>query len=347
MFSLSDFDDHETVTWVSDKDSGLKAVIALHSTVLGPAAGGCRLWTYPSREAGLVDALRLSRGMSFKNAMAGLPFGGGKAVIFGPLPEAQRQAVFEAFGRAVDRMGGGYVTAEDVGVSVDDMLHVSRHTGSVSGLPQDAGRAGGDPSPYTARGVLRGIEAAVAHAFGRTDLEGLRIAVQGVGNVGGSLCDMLCNSGARLVIADTDARRLEAVRDRTGATAVPIDEILFQDVDVVAPCALGGALTADVLGKLQARVIAGAANNQLADPAASRALAAIGLTYAPDYVINAGGIIAVSAEYLGGQTHDEVIGQVDAIGPRVAGLLARAGVEKCPVDVLADRTAAGIIEAAR
>ncbi|OSP56614.1 Glu/Leu/Phe/Val dehydrogenase dimerization domain-containing protein [Pseudoruegeria sp. SK021] len=347
MLNLPDFDDHEAVTWVSDRKSGLRAVIAQHSTVLGPAAGGCRLWSYGSPEAGVVDALRLSRGMSYKNAMAGLPLGGGKAVIFGPVPADQREAVFEAFGAAVERLAGRYVTAEDVGVSVSDMQIVARQTRAVSGLPRASGSVGGDPSPYTARGVLRGIEVAMRQADGRTDLEGVRVAVQGLGSVGGALCGLLAERGAKLLVADPHPDRVAAVCEATGAKAVPLDAILFQDVDVLAPCALGGILTAEVIGALNATVIAGAANNQLADRAASAALAASDLIYVPDYVINAGGIIVVAAEYLGGQTEADVLDRVDAIGPRVADLLARAAREAVPVDALADQLAAGLIEAAR
>ncbi|MEV8466580.1 Glu/Leu/Phe/Val dehydrogenase dimerization domain-containing protein [Fluviibacterium sp. DFM31] len=349
MFTHPDFDAHEMVTWIQDPHTGLRAVIAVHSTALGPGMGGCRLWTYPDAAAGLTDVLRLSRGMSLKNAMADLALGGGKAVIFGPVPEdaAARREAFRAFGRAVASLGGKYVTAEDVGVSVADMEAVAEETRHVSGLPPAGGAVGGDPSPYTARGVLRGIEAAVARRLGRADLDGLRVAVQGTGNVGGSLCRMLAERGADLVIAEANTARRDALAADLGAEVVEGDAILSAEADVFAPCALGGVLTAQNVAGLKAKIIAGAANNQLADEAAGHALAARGITYVPDYVLNAGGIIAVGAEYLGDKTRDQVMTAVDAIGPRVAELLARAEAEGQRTDLLADRMAMERIAAAR
>lgn len=346
MYTHPDFDAHEIVHWVQDPETGLRAVIAVHSTAIGPGMGGCRLWTYPDAEAGLTDVLRLSRGMSLKNAMADLALGGGKAVIFGPVPE-DRDAAFRAFGRAVETLGGRYITAEDVGVSVTDMEAVAKETRYVSGLPQAGEGVGGDPSPFTARGVLRGIEAAVARHYGRSDLGGLHVAVQGVGHVGGALCKMLVDAGARLTIAEANETRRDAVAAELGAEVVAGDKILSVKADVFAPCALGGVLTAQSVGMLGAQVVAGAANNQLADEAAGHALAARGITYVPDYVINAGGIIAVGAEYLGGKTLSDVVTAVDAIGPRVAELLERAAAEGQRSDRLADRMALERIAAAR
>ncbi|QIE42477.1 Glu/Leu/Phe/Val dehydrogenase [Rhodobacteraceae bacterium SC52] len=346
MFDQDGYRDHESVTWISDAATGLRAVIAVHSSALGPAMGGCRLWHYDAPGAALTDALRLSHGMSLKNAMAGLPLGGGKAVILGPVNDAQRGALFEAFGRSVDDLSGRYVTAEDVGVSVADMASVARRTRHVSGVTA-AGGVGGDPSPFTARGVLRGIEAAVQHTLGRSDLDGLRVAVQGVGHVGGALCGFLAERGARLIVADTNAKRLGQICDETGAEAVALDDVLEADVDVVAPCALGGAITSETAAGLRAKIVAGAANNQLADPAAGSVLRKRGITYVPDYVINAGGIIAVGAEYLGGGSEASVLADVDAIGPRIATLLAQADADDEAPEILADRRAEQIIASAR
>ncbi|MCA8883880.1 MAG: Glu/Leu/Phe/Val dehydrogenase [Rhodobacteraceae bacterium] len=349
MFTHPDFDGHESVTWLQDPGTGLRAVIAVHSTALGPGMGGCRVWTYADAAEGLTDALRLSRGMSLKNAMADLPLGGGKAVIFGPLPGpgTARSAAFRAFGRAVAGLGGRYVTAEDVGVGVADMAAVAQETGFVSGLAQSGDAVGGDPSPFTALGVLRGIEAAVARRFGRTDLAGCHVAVQGVGNVGGALCRLLAERGARLTLADADSARALALAAELGAVTTDPGVILETPADVFAPCALGGVLTMQSVGRLGAAVVAGAANNQIWDEAAGAALAARGVTYVPDYVINAGGIIAVGAEYLGGQTRADVLAAVEAIGPRVGALLDRAQADGVRVDLLADRMALEKIAAAR
>jgi leucine dehydrogenase len=346
MFDHAGYQGHEGVSWVHDARTGLQAVIAVHSTALGPAMGGCRLWHYPAPGAALTDALRLSRGMSLKNAMAGLPLGGGKAVILGPIAPERRADVFAAFGAAVEGLGGRYVTAEDVGVSVADMAAAATRTGHVSGVTA-AGGVGGDPSPFTARGVLRGIEAAVRHVLGRGDLEGVRVAVQGVGHVGGALCDLLAGQGARLVVADTDAARLAEVCARTGALPVGLDDVLRADVDVVAPCALGGAITPDAAAAMTARIVAGAANNQLANAQAGEVLGRRGIAYVPDYVLNAGGIIAVAAEYLGGRSGVQVLADVDAIGPRCADLLARAQAAGLGPETLADTRAEQIIAAAR
>lgn len=347
MFEHPDFDDHEMVAWFQDPGSGLRGVIALHSTALGPAMGGCRLWSYASDADALGDALRLSRGMSLKNAMAELPLGGGKSVIIGPVAGPCRAAAFEAFGAAVDRLGGAYVTAEDVGVGVADMQAVARATRHVSGLAGTETAPGGDPSPFTARGVLRGMQAAAEVAFGSPDLRGRRVAVQGVGHVGAALCGLLADAGATLVLADADAARARQVAARTGAEVADPGAILAVPADIVSPCALGGTLSAPVAEVLQAPVVAGAANNQLATPDIAPRLAARGILYAPDYVINAGGIIAVGAEYLGGETRADVLAKVDAIGPRLAGLFAEAAARGESPALSADRAAATRLAAAR
>lgn len=346
MFDNKNFDDHEKVVHINDRESGLRAIIAIHSTALGPAAGGCRLWSYPSADAALDDALRLSRGMSYKNAVAGVPLGGGKGVILGPVAAEKRSAAFRAFGDAVNALGGAYITAEDVGVSVEDMRAVASRTRFVSGLSAASGRAGGDPSPYTARGVRRGIEAVARHALGRSDLEGLRVAVQGLGNVGGNLCRELAARGARLWVADIDPARVARICDLYGATPAGVDEILYADVDLVAPCALGGAITEEVARALRARAVAGAANNQLATPLAGDALFARGIAYAPDYVINAGGIIVAAAEYFGDNSVPQVEAAVDRIYDRVLDILKTSAAFERPCHVIADQMAQDIISRA-
>lgn len=343
VFENAAYDDHEKVLLVNDKASGLRAIIALHSTALGPAAGGCRLWQYPGFEAGLTDALRLSRGMSYKNAMAGLPFGGGKAVILGPVAPDKRRAAFEAFGRTVESLNGSYVTAEDVGVSVADMQWVAGYTSHVTGLASKGGGAGGDPSPYTARGVLRGIEAAVEFRLGLDDLAGVRVAVQGLGGVGGNLCRQLAKAGASLVVADIDPAKVEKICDETGARPVALDEILFCDVDVVAPCALGAVFTAENVHRIQAPVIAGGANNQLATPEVGSRLREAGILYAPDYVINAGGIITVVAEYLAETDLNGTLTKIDTIRERSLEIFHRAKAVGKSTDVVADEMAQEII----
>lgn len=346
MFDSTGFDGHESVTWINDPATGLRAVVALHSTALGPAAGGCRLWQYEDAAAALTDALRLSRGMSMKNAMAGLPFGGGKAVILGPLPDERRAAAFVAFGRAVEELGGRYVTAEDVGVGTADMAAVARATRHVSGLPPEGGGGLGDPSPFTARGVLRAIEVVARRALNRGDLDGVRVAVQGLGQVGGALARLLAEAGARLIVADRDPDRTARLAAATGARAVGAEEILSVKADILAPCALGGVITEERAARLDVGAVVGAANNQLATPAAGAVLRERGIVYAPDYVVNAGGILAVAADYLGGRTREDVIAQVDAIGPRLAELLARAEAEGADPAATADRLATARIAAA-
>src|SRR6185437_13085055 len=270
LFQLRDFDAHEQVIFGCDAASGLRAIIAIHSTALGPAAGGCRMWPYAASSDAIVDALRLSRGMSYKNAMAELPFGGGKAVIIGD-PRDKTPQLMAAFGRLVDSVGGRYITAEDVGTTTADMEQVARVTGFVSGLPHESGRSadpglpvGGDPGPKTALGVFLGLKAAVRFRLGRATLEGLRIAVQGLGGVGYPLCRLLAAEGASLCVADSRTGAAQRVCQELGAREVSVESILAQDVDVLAPCALGAILDSRSIPTVRAQVIAGAANNQLA-----------------------------------------------------------------------------------
>ena len=294
LFDSPAFEGHEGVHAFTDEKSGLKCIIAIHSTARGPAAGGCRMWAYPDSEAALTDALRLSRAMSFKNAMADLDLGGGKAVIIGDSRSQKSPALFEAFGACVEQLGGRYWTAEDVGVSPADLTHARKATRFVAGLEGHSG-ASGDPSPVTAEGVFRGVRLCVKRALGR-DLDGVTVAIQGVGHVGGYLADKLHAAGAKLILTDVNAELLRAVAARTGAKVVAPGDIFDAKAEVFAPCALGGAINAETLPRLRAQVIAGGANNQLADPETGRAVFGRGMLYAPDYVINGGGIINVAGE---------------------------------------------------
>jgi leucine dehydrogenase len=347
VFSDPAFDNHERVLFCRDEATGLNAIIAIHSTALGPAAGGCRLWNYPDDSAALHDVLRLSRSMSYKNAMAGLRFGGGKAVIVRTPEFGGSDALYERFGEFVDTLGGDYITAEDVGMSVGIMQTISRRTRYVSGLPSDSGKAGGDPSPKTAWGVVCGIEAAVSAQLGRDGLAGLKVAVQGVGNVGYHVCRFLHEAGVSLFASDIDDVRVQRVCDEFAATPVPLDEILFQNVDIVSPCALGAILDEASIPKISAKIIAGGANNQLRSDDDGRRLADAGILYAPDYVINGGGIINVACEYYGDVDDAGVMELVTAIGPRLAGIFEEAAKRGEPTNVIADRHARRIIAAAR
>ena len=346
LFTLPDFDGHEQVLFGYDAATGLRAIIAIHSTALGPAAGGCRLWTYPSSEAALTDALRLSRGMSYKNAMAELDLGGGKAVILGDAIAQSRPARFAAFGRLVDALGGRYITAEDVGTSTADMQQVATMTRFVSGLARGRGEVGGDPGPKTALGVFLGIEAAVRFQLGRA-LDGLSVAVQGLGGVGQPLCRLLAAAGARLVVADARAEQAERVREELGATVVPVQSLIEHPAEVFAPCALGAVLHAQTIARLRARVVAGAANNQLARAADGEALMRAGILYAPDYVINAGGIINVAHEYRGGSSEAAVRAAIEKIPDRLTQIFERARREALPTSTVADQMARERLQAGR
>ena len=343
VFSNPAFDNHERVLFCRDEPTGLCAIIAIHSTALGPAAGGTRLWTYANDDDALYDVLRLSQGMSYKNAMAGLKFGGGKAVIIKTPDFDASDALFERFGEFVDTLGGDYITAEDVGMSVEIMETIARRTRFVSGLPLQSGKAGGDPSPKTAYGIFCGIHAAVKARLGSDDLEGLRVAVQGVGHVGYYLCKLLHEAGAALVVSDMDQTRVDRVCGEFSAEPVASAEILDADVDVLAPCALGAILHEESIPGIKARIIAGGANNQLRSPEDGQRLADAGILYAPDYVINAGGIINVACEYFGDVDDAGVTDLVAQIGPRLAGIFEEAARTGEPTNVIADRQARKII----
>lgn len=313
---LPDFDDHEGVHIFRDAEAGLTAIIAVHSTHLGPAGGGTRFWHYTDPNAALTDALRLSRGMSYKNAMAGLAMGGGKAVILADANRTKTPELLAAFARSVDSLGGRYVTAQDVGISADDVLSISTGTRFVSGLPPKEGGAGGDPGPWTALGVYLGVKAAVRRALGKDDLAGVHVAIQGVGSVGGGLARRLAADGARLTLADADADRAAALAAELGGASVAADAIMTVEADVFSPCALGAILGEASIAKLNVPVVAGAANNQLARPDDGDRIQARGILYAPDYVINAGGIINVALEYLEGA-------DMATVEAKIAGIPAR------------------------
>ncbi|MFN3946302.1 MAG: Glu/Leu/Phe/Val family dehydrogenase [Allosphingosinicella sp.] len=316
-WDFPDFDDHEVVHFVTDRNSGLKAIIAVHSTHLGPGAGGTRFWHYADKGQAVADALRLSRGMSYKNAMADLPLGGGKAVILADEAHTKTPEMLAAFGRAVDGLCGRYVTAEDVGMSVADMVAISKETKYVSGLPVAEGAVGGDPGPHTSYGVFLGVRAAVRRALGKDSLSGLHIAIQGAGSVGGGLARLAAADGARITVADVAADRAQALADEVGGKTVAARDILAIEADVLAPCALGAIFNERTIPELRVPVIAGGANNQLATAADGDRVDGRGILYAPDYVINAGGIINVASEYLGDGDEAKVRERIERIPGRL------------------------------
>lgn len=323
-WEFPDFDDHEIVHFVTDRASGLRAVIAVHSTHLGPGAGGVRFWHYAQPSEGVRDALRLSRGMSFKNAMAGLKLGGAKAVILADEKKTKTPEMLAAYGRAVDRLGGAYVTAEDVGMNVADMVAAAKETRFISGLPVAEGAVGGDPGPHTSYGVFLGIKAAVRRALGKGDLSGLHLAVQGAGSVASGVVRRAAAEGARISLTDLDRARAERLAGEVGATVVDPDAIMTIEADVLSPNALGAILTEESIAALNVPVVAGGANNQLATPEDGRRIHQRGILYAPDYVINAGGIINVSVEYLKEGDAETVRRKIEAIPGRLETIWAES-----------------------
>lgn len=330
-------DTHEEVYRVEDRGSGLRGFIAVHSTRLGPAAGGLRMRTYESEAAALGDVLNLSRGMSYKNAAAGLPLGGGKAVIMGDPARDKTAALLRAMGRAIDALGGRYWTAEDMGMSPEDMAEIACETRYVAGL--DTGEhASGDPSPVTARGVLGAMRAGAARLWGSDDLSGRSVAVQGLGHVGWHLCRLLDAAGARLVVADTDAARVAATVRALGARAATPTGIHAAEADVFAPCAIGGVLNATTIPEIRAAMVCGAANNQLATPGDADRLHERGILYLPDYFANGGGIINVAAEILRIEDRGPWVEErLAAMRAAMEALLARAADEGVSPAPVADR----------
>ena len=337
-FDHRDFDGHQLLAFREDRASGLRAIIAVHNTHLGPALGGCRMFPYSSHERALSDVLRLSRGMTYKNALAGLPYGGGKAVIIGDPRRHKSRELLLAMAEFVEGLAGQYITAEDSGTGAADMAVLAERTAYVSGV--DNGDAGGDPSPVTAYGVFCGIRAAVAHKF-RSDLSGVRVAVQGVGNVGYHLVEYLIGAGAQVSVADINldnVRRVVAL----GARAVDVGEVLFADVDVVAPCAMGGAINPDSVDRIRAGVVAGSANNQLATADMGQRLLQRNILYAPDYVINAGGVIDVYYQLRRVRDRGQVLAHVERIGDTLVQIFRSSGSSREATSVIADRMAEAI-----
>lgn len=294
MYSMG----HEEVVFFQDKTCGLKAIVGIHDTTLGPALGGTRLWPYANEEEALVDVLRLSRGMTYKNAISGLNLGGGKAVIIAD-PKNKSEALFRSFGRFIESLNGRYITAEDVNTNVDDIEHIFTETNHVTGVAQQNGGSG-NPSPYTALGVFRGIEASVTKAFGNRSLKGKTIAVQGVGSVGFELCKLLTEAGASIIYTDVNERGIQRMKDSfPHAKYVAPNEIFSVACDVYAPCALGASVNDETIPQLKAKIVCGAANNQLKEDRHGLILKEKGILYAPDYLVNAGGVMNVSIEFEG------------------------------------------------
>lgn len=347
VFTHPEFNQHEQVSFFHDEKTGLKAVIAVHSTKLGPGLGGCRMWNYDTDEQALKDVLRLSRGMTYKAAITGLPLGGGKSVIIGDARKDKTPDMMRAMGRAVDALGGRYIVAEDVGTTVDDMNLIRRETTHVVGTTEGnpaAAQINGDPSPSTAYGVYVGIKAAVRDRLNKNDLRGLKIAVQGLGSVGYNLCKLLTQDGAQLFVTDIHADRVNLAAQELSAIPVALDAIYDVDAAVFSPCALGGILNDVTIPRLKAQVIAGAANNQLALPRHGDALKAANILYAPDYAINAGGLIHVHYEYLArtsgrAVTQADVTAHVDKIAPTLESVFQHARQENISTSLAADRVA--------
>jgi leucine dehydrogenase len=345
VFEQPDFDSHEEVAFFDDKSSGLKAIIAIHSTALGPACGGTRMYPYADGDAALVDVLRLSRGMSFKSAMADLPLGGGKAVIIGDPATDKTEARLLAYANVINALGGRYVTAMDVGIVPADMPVIARGTKHIAGYDQP-GKTGGDSGPLTALGVFVGLKAAVKHRLGADNARGLTIAIQGLGKVGMGLAERLHAEGARLLVADVDAARVKKAVERFDARAVSSGEIVTTECDVLSPNAMGAILNDRTIEQLKARVVAGGANNQLERDEHGAKLTANGVLYAPDYVINGGGIIRVAGQICE-WSDAEIERRVLAIGDTLSRIFTRAEREALPTSIIADRMAQERIANAR
>jgi len=344
VWDYPDFDAHEAVHMFEDSASGLRAIIAVHSTHLGPAAGGTRFWHYADNAAAVTDALRLSRGMSYKNALAGLPLGGGKGVILAPADKQKTPELLAAFGRAIEQLGGRYVTAEDVGMRDADMVAISAETAHVAGLPvSDPAKAGGDPGPYTARGVYLGIKAAARFRLGSQNMSDVHVAIQGVGSVGGGVARLLAGDGAKLTIADFDGDKARSIAAETGADVAALGDIMSIKADIFSPNALGAILTPDSIAALNVAIVAGGANNQMAGNGDEKRLFDRGILYAPDYVINAAGIINVGLEYLGDYTVGDVNSRIDIIPARLTEIWEESAAEKLPAATIADRMAQRLI----
>ena len=329
--------EHEQVVFCNDRTVGLKAIIAIHNTALGPALGGTRMWPYKNEDEALIDVLRLSKGMTYKAAAAGLNLGGGKAVIIGDSKTQKTEGLFRAFGQFVNSLNGRYITAEDVGTCVNDMEHVYMETQWVTGIPKDFGGSG-DPSPYTAHGVLMGIKAAAKFKMGSDDLKGRRVAVQGLGNVGTNLVKDLLQEGAEVIVSDIDAAKVKKHVEKYQVKSMNPDEILFADCDVLAPCALGALVNDNTINKFKCKIIAGGANNVLAEARHGDQLRELGILYAPDYVINAGGLMNVFVE-LEGYSHDRAFDKTRKVYDNCLQVFEIAKTENISTNLAADRMA--------
>ncbi len=340
VFSNPSFSEHELVAFYNDRQTGLQAIIAVHSSALGPAVGGCRMYPYASEEDALHDVLRLSRGMTHKSALAGLPFGGGKSIIIGDPHKQKTRELLEAMGDFVHSLGGRYITAEDVGTSVADIRTMARRTPYVAGL--DDNEHGGDPSPSTAYGVFLGVRAAVRHLHGKDSLDGLAISIQGLGHVGFKLARLLIEDGATVYGADINAANLERAAAELGVLPVSSDEVLFLPVDVVAPCAMGAVWNADSVPRLRAGIVCGAANNQLATPADGDLLRRRGILYCPDFLVNAGGIIEAHHQMLR-SGESERLAHIGRIETTLAEVLRLSGERQVSTESVAREMAEDIL----
>lgn len=329
--------DYEQLVFCQDKQSGLKAIIAIHDTTLGPALGGTRMWMYESEEAAIEDALRLARGMTYKNAVAGLNLGGGKTVIIGDPKKDKNEEMFRAFGRYIQGLNGRYITAEDVGTTVEDMDIIHEETDYVTGISPAFGSSG-NPSPVTAYGVYRGMKAAAKEAFGTDSLTNKKVAIQGVGNVAYHLCKYLHEEGAKLIVTDINKEAIQRAVNAFQAEAVEPNEIYSVDSDIFAPCALGAVLNDVTIPQLKASVIAGAANNQLKEPRHGEIIHQKGIVYAPDYVINAGGVINVADE-LYGYNRERALKKVENIYNNIESVIEISKRDQIPTSQAADRLA--------
>ena len=334
IFSHPDFDQHELLAFRNDPASGLKAIIAVHNSNLGPATGGCRMFPYVNDKDALSDVLRLSRGMTYKSALAGIALGGGKSVIIGNPQQSKTRELMLAMGDFIESQNGNYTSAEDSGTSVSDMAIIAERTAYVTGLSDDP-EHGGDPSPTTAYGVYKGIEAAVDFQLG-SDLQGVRVALQGIGSVGYYLAKHLREAGAVVFAADVNRHNIDRAVADLGVVELALDKVLNADVDVLAPCAMGGAINENTINNIKATVVAGAANNQLATVAMGDALLAKGILYAPDYVINAGGIIDVFYQQKGNRSAEVVKAHVDKIGDTLTSIFQRSEQESSATSSIAD-----------
>lgn len=343
VFTSRGYDEHEAVLFFKDKETGLKAIIAVHDTTLGPSLGGTRMWPYESDDEALEDVLRLSQGMTYKSALAGLNMGGGKSVIIGNSRTDKSDALFEAFGHAVASLNGQYIAAEDVGIQVADLEIARRVTPHIAGITE--GNVG-NPSPATAWGVFNGLKAAAKYRLGMETLQGVKVAVQGLGQVGFGLSMHLKDAGAELIVSDIHEQSVHRAVQELGATAVGSDEIIEQDVDIFSPCALGAVLNDDSIPKLKAKVVAGAANNQLAEARHGLALLDRHILYAPDYALNAGGIIIISHE---GPDFDRpsAMQEVARIHDTLLQIFERADTNGLPTAQVADQMAMERIREAR